>query len=78
MRRDGSTGSAGEVGRMFEDTSKTESRRCWFCRRGYLFNREEKSDSGFRRCGRMVRAGSTIFVGFEDDGSRRLGRFLIK
>ena len=29
-----------------EDTSKTESRRYWFCRRGYLFNREEKSDSG--------------------------------
>ena len=30
-----------------EDTSKTESRRYRFCRRGDLFNREEKSDSGF-------------------------------
>ena len=30
-----------------EDTSKTESRCYRFCRRGYLFNREEKSDSGF-------------------------------
>ena len=58
-----------------EDTSKTESRRYRFCWRGFLFNREEKSDSGFLRRGRMVRAWSTIFVGFEDDGSRELGRF---
>ena len=40
---------------------------------------EKKSQiPGFMRCGRMVRAGSTIFVGFEDDGLRGLGRFLIK
>ena len=46
---------------------------------GGICSTEKKSQiPGFMRRGRMVRAGSTIFVSFEDDGSRELGRFSVK
>ena len=46
---------------------------------GGICSTEKKSQiPGFMRRGRMVRAWSTIFVGFEDDGSRELGRFSVK
>ena len=63
---------------MIEDTPNTESRRCWFRWRGYLFNREEKSDSGVLGDGRTVCAWFTIFKDLEDDGSRELYGFVIK
>ena len=37
-----------------------------------MFSREEKSDFGFMRCGRMFCAWLTIFIGFEDDGLRKI------
>ena len=46
---------------------------------GGICSTEKKSQIlVFIRCGRMVRAGSTIFIGFEDDGLRELDKFLIK
>ena len=69
---------SGRRGSMFEDTSKTESRRCWFRWRGDFFNREEKSDSGFYETWKNGLCMVHDFVGFEDDGSRELGRFSIK
>ena len=38
-----------------------------------MFSREEKSKFGFTRCGRMFCAWFTIFIRFEDDGSREIG-----
>ena len=43
-----------------------------------MFSREEKSDFGFMRCGRMVCAWLTIFIGFEDNGSRKVGSVSVK
>ena len=63
---------------LTEDTSKTEDRLYRFCRRGFLFSREEKSDFVSRRCGRMFGAWLTIFRGFEDDGSRKVGSVSVK
>ena len=39
---------------LTEDTSKTEDRLYSFCRRGFLFSREEESDFVSGRCGRRI------------------------
>ena len=38
-----------------------------------MFSREEKSNFGFTKCGRMFCEWLTIFIRFEDDGSRKIG-----
>ena len=63
---------------LAEVTSKTESRRYRFCRRGYLFSREEKLDSGFYETWKNGLCMDTIFLGFKDDGSREVDRFSVK
>ena len=63
---------------MFEDTSKTESRRCWFCGWGYLFKREEKSDSGFYEMWKNGLCMAYNFIGFKDNGSRKVGSVSVK
>ena len=49
-----------------------------FVDRGICSTEKKSQIPGFMRRGRMVRAWSTIFVGFGDDGSRGLGRFSVK
>ena len=71
-------GGRGFQSSLTEDTSETESRRYRLRRRGSLFSREEKSDFGLVRRGRISRVWLTILMGFEDDGARKAGRISVK